>query len=127
MNRKPTQLWNAPRCSAHCKHTKQPCRNPAVRGKKVCRMHGAFAGAPRGERHGNYRHGRRTIAAKETRRRVREMIRDAETKLATVMHEAGLKPPEAIRRHVAVRMVISELLEKAKLEEEGNAEATKGD
>jgi hypothetical protein len=33
---------------------------PAVRGWKVCRMHGARGGAPEGERNGNYKHGARS-------------------------------------------------------------------
>ena len=33
------------------------CRAPAVKGKHVCRMHGARAGAPQGPAHGRYVHG----------------------------------------------------------------------
>jgi hypothetical protein len=51
---------DAPRCKARSKRTGQPCRSPAVRGWKVCRMHGARGGAPEGKRNGNYRHGGRT-------------------------------------------------------------------
>ena len=58
----------APRCDARSKRTGQPCRNPAVKGWNVCRMHGARGGAPRGEAHGNYRHGGRTIEAALFRR-----------------------------------------------------------
>src|SRR6478752_4557502 len=47
----------APRCHAKSKRSGFQRQAPAVRGKKVCRMHGARAGAPKGERHGNYRHG----------------------------------------------------------------------
>jgi hypothetical protein len=36
------------------------CRAPAVRGWKVCRMHGARGGAPEGKRNGNYKHGARS-------------------------------------------------------------------
>jgi hypothetical protein len=32
----------------------------AVKGWKVCRMHGAGGGAPEGKRNGNYKHGVRT-------------------------------------------------------------------
>jgi len=48
---------NAPRCRAHSKRTGLPCRQPAVRGRPVCRMHGARAGGPKGERNGMWRHG----------------------------------------------------------------------
>jgi hypothetical protein len=34
-------------------------RAPAVRDWKMCRMHGARGGAPKGKRNGNYRHGDR--------------------------------------------------------------------
>ena len=47
----------APRCTAHSKRTGLPCRQPAVRGRPVCRMHGARAGGPKGERNGMWRHG----------------------------------------------------------------------
>jgi hypothetical protein len=36
-------------------------RAPAVRDWKMCRMHGARGGAPKGKRNGNYRHGGRTM------------------------------------------------------------------
>jgi hypothetical protein len=38
-------------------------RGPAVRGKRVCRMHGAGGGAPAGKRNGNYRQGTSTKEA----------------------------------------------------------------
>jgi hypothetical protein len=59
------QAHAAPRCTARSKRTGQPCRSPAVRGWKVCRMHGARSGAPEGERNGNYHHGARTKATVE--------------------------------------------------------------
>lgn len=37
---------NAPRCLAKTRKG-TPCQAPRVRGKKRCRMHGAFAGRPR--------------------------------------------------------------------------------
>ena len=53
----------APRCTAMSKRTKERCRAPAVRGWRVCRMHGARGGAPTGERNGRFRHGARTQEA----------------------------------------------------------------
>ena len=50
----------APRCTAKSKRTGKPCHAPAVRGWKVCRMHGARGGAPEGKRNGNCRHGARS-------------------------------------------------------------------
>jgi hypothetical protein len=60
----------APRCTAMSKRTKERCRAPAVRGYRVCRMHGARGGAPAGRRNGNFRHGART---KETMAAVRHV------------------------------------------------------
>ena len=53
----------APRCKAKSKRTGKPCRAPAVRGYRVCRMHGAGGGAPTGKQNGNYRHGASTKEA----------------------------------------------------------------
>lgn len=61
------RLNAAPRCHAKSKRSGFQCQAPAVRGKKVCRMHGARAGAPKGEKNGNYRHGAYTNEAREVR------------------------------------------------------------
>ena len=56
----------APRCSARSKRSGERCKAPAVKGRKVCRMHGARGGAPSGKANGNYRHGactKETLAA----------------------------------------------------------------
>jgi hypothetical protein len=58
MNINPMQA--TPRCTAKSKRTGQRCRAPAVKGWKVCRMHGARGGAPEGEQNGNYKRGART-------------------------------------------------------------------
>ncbi len=64
------------RCGAKTRSGK-PCQSPAVSGKARCRMHGGAhgIGAPRGERNGQYRHGRFTHEAIEERRLVRTLIR----------------------------------------------------
>jgi hypothetical protein len=67
----------APRCTAHSKRSGQPCRAPAVRGHRVCRMHGAGGGAPTGEANGNYRHGRRTQEMTRTLRLCRALAQFA--------------------------------------------------
>lgn len=64
-----------PRCGAHCRTTGQTCRNPAMANGR-CRMHGGMSsGAPRGERHPNFKHGQRTLQAQEERREVRRALR----------------------------------------------------
>ena len=65
----------APRCRARSKRTGQPCRAPAVRGWRVCRMHGARGGAPKEKRNGNYRHGARTKEAIDAVRFVNALVR----------------------------------------------------
>jgi uncharacterized protein YjcR len=41
-------MLQALRCRARSKRSGLRCRAPAVRGFRVCRMHGAGGGAPRG-------------------------------------------------------------------------------
>jgi uncharacterized protein YjcR len=41
-------MHQALRCHARSKRSGLRCQAPAVRGSKVCRMHGAGGGAPRG-------------------------------------------------------------------------------
>jgi hypothetical protein len=66
---------DAPRCKAKSKRTGKPCRAPAVRGCRVCRMHGARGGAPEGKRNGNFRHGGRTKDATDASRYINELAR----------------------------------------------------
>jgi hypothetical protein len=63
------------RCGARTR-SGSPCRAPAVRGKRRCRMHGARAGAPEGNRNA-WKHGARSAEALAWRRRVRELLREA--------------------------------------------------
>jgi hypothetical protein len=65
---------DAPRCKATSKRTGRPCRSPAVRGWKVCRMHGARGGAPEGKRNGNYRHGTRSKEPIELWRLIKSLL-----------------------------------------------------
>ena len=53
--------------------------SPAVRGKKRCRMHGGAlgSGAPKGNRNA-VKHGLYTRAAIEERKRVKDLLRQAQ-------------------------------------------------
>ena len=74
----PMQAANAtPRCTARSKRSGQPCRNPAVRGWTVCRMHGARGGAKPGKDHPNWKHGGRSQEAVAMRKLVNAMVREA--------------------------------------------------
>jgi len=50
----------SPRCTATSKRSGKPCKNAAVRGWKVCRMHGAGGGSKPGKEHPAYVHGLRS-------------------------------------------------------------------
>ena len=67
----------APRCAACSKRTGMRCQAPAVRGHRVCRMHGARGGAPTGKRNGNWRHGAYTNELTEAQRLFRAWARIA--------------------------------------------------
>jgi hypothetical protein len=60
-------------------------RVPAVRGRTVCRCHGARGGAPTGERNGRYRHGGFTKAALAERRAVSKLVREARASIARLV------------------------------------------
>lgn len=67
----------SPRCTAHSKRTGLPCCNPAVRGWKVCRMHGARGGQGPGSLNPAYKHGGRTTENVELRRLVADLARES--------------------------------------------------
>jgi hypothetical protein len=72
----PASLKAAPLCQAKRKHGRGPCGAKAVRGKRVCFMHGgASAGAPRGKRNGRFRHGGDTKEAVALRSQVAKLLR----------------------------------------------------
>jgi hypothetical protein len=72
----------APRCSATSKRTKKPCQAPAVKGRPVCRFHGARAGAPSGRANGSYKHGHFSNEAVQQRRAVARLRREAQALIA---------------------------------------------
>ena len=76
------RLNRAPRCGARTRAGSQ-CRQAAVRGKRRCRMHGARAGAPEGNRNA-LKHGAWSAEALAWRRRVRELLREARELVAKV-------------------------------------------
>ena len=51
-----------------------PCQSPCVRNKKRCRMHGARAGAPKGNTN-NLKHGHYSAASKVSRKLVGAALR----------------------------------------------------
>jgi hypothetical protein len=70
------RLNRAPRCGARTRGG-SPCRSPAVKGKRRCRMHGGRgSGAPEGNRNA-LKHGAWSAEALAWRRRVSELLREA--------------------------------------------------
>ena len=70
-----TALEQHPQCGARSKRTGFPCKAPSMPNGR-CRLHGGKSpGAPSGEKHWNYRHGRRSKAAAQNKREVRELLR----------------------------------------------------
>jgi hypothetical protein len=74
----------SPRCGARTR-SGQPCRSPAVAGKKRCRMHGGAkgSGAPRGNCNA-LKHGAYTKPAFERRARMRDLLRQARELLRAI-------------------------------------------
>lgn len=70
---------NAPRCGARTKQNNSaPCRCPAMRGKKRCRIHGGSKGS--GAQKGNsnaLKHGYTTTTVKAFKQAVRQVIKDS--------------------------------------------------
>ena len=66
----------SPRCGARTR-SGMPCRSPAVKGKKRCRMHGGAkgSGAPRGNKNA-LKHGGYTREALERRAQVRGFLKE---------------------------------------------------
>lgn len=67
----------SPRCAAKSKRSGQPCRAPAVRGWKVCRMHGAGGGARPGPANPNWKHGGRSAETMALRKLANMLRREA--------------------------------------------------
>ena len=57
-----------PRCQAKSKRTKQQCRSPAIRGKRVCRIHGGKSTGPKTEQGRNLCGAARRIHGRESRK-----------------------------------------------------------
>lgn len=77
MNTDAYPMHCAPRCTARSKRSGEPCRNPAVRGWSVCRMHGARGGAKPGCEHPNFIHGERCQDAVSLRALSNALVREA--------------------------------------------------
>ena len=76
MHRQLLPMHQSPRCGARTRRG-SPCRSPAVRGRRRCRMHGGAPGSGAQPGNGNaLKHGRHTSEMLEFRRMVRELVRE---------------------------------------------------
>ncbi len=87
--RNTTAMLTSPRCGAKTRSGK-PCKSPAVRGKKRCRMHGgAFgSGAPRGNKNA-LKQGRFTRELLDQRHRTNELIKALRRTINSVTQQKG--------------------------------------
>jgi uncharacterized protein YjcR len=77
-------MHQASRCHARSKRSGLQCRAPAVRGSlKVCRMHGAAGGAPKGNRNA-LKHGGFTAEMIALRKEIISLARLARETMAVV-------------------------------------------
>ena len=102
------------RCRAQSKRSGLQCRAPAVRGSRVCRMHGAGSGAPIGNRnalkHGAFR--AETLALKReiqtlarmARQTIAEIERDVTKAAARASMSQIIWPPRAVGMARALRL-----------------------
>jgi hypothetical protein len=83
--RRLANLAKAKRCGAKTR-SGRPCRQAAVKGRARCRMHGGArgSGGPRGERNGNFLHGKFTAEKLAERRAIRALIREAGALLKSI-------------------------------------------
>jgi hypothetical protein len=84
MHSDPSPMNRSPRCGAQTRRG-SPCRSPAVKGHRRCRMHGGAHGS--GARPGNrnaLRHGRYSRELIEFRQAMRELLRNSAEKIALV-------------------------------------------
>ena len=83
----PYCISKLPRCQAIAKHSGKRCGQVAMKGKRVCYIHGGKSpGAPKGNKNG-WKHGRRSKAAIEANKGLRALIKEAKQ---TVKDIAGL-------------------------------------
>ena len=81
-NNPPCDLRTLPRCQAIAKSTGQRCRNPAMKGKRVCYLHGGKSTGPRTRagklrtKYANLKHGYYTAEAIARRKEVNRFFRE---------------------------------------------------
>ena len=76
-----THYRDLPKCQATAKHSGQRCKNIAMKGKRVCYLHGGKSTGPKTERgklyskYARLRHGDYSARVKENRRKLMALSR----------------------------------------------------
>jgi len=79
----PCDLRALPRCQAKAKSTGKRCGNPAMKGKRVCYIHGGRSTGPKTKeglersKRANWKHGNYSEQATTRRKYVNELIRQS--------------------------------------------------
>jgi len=75
---------NIPRCGAKTRSGKS-CKNPCVKGKKRCRMHGGAvgSGAPKGNKNA-WKHGNRSAVAILQHKEISQLLRDLKKQIEAI-------------------------------------------
>jgi len=85
-NNPPCDLWSLPRCQAKAKSTGRRCGNIAIKGKRVCYIHGGrSSGPPKGNTNA-LKHGRYSEKTKKEKREMAATIEEMETLLKKINH-----------------------------------------
>lgn len=86
----PCDLRSLPRCAAQAKSSGKQCGNPAMRGKRVCWIHGGRSTGPRTiegalrSQTANLKHGNYAQATIEWRKHFNSLIRDYKKLLSEI-------------------------------------------
>jgi hypothetical protein len=93
-NNQPCAIRTLPKCQARSKSTGARCGNLAVKGKRVCWLHGGRSpGAPPGNSHAR-KHGGYTAKAVASRKYVRQLINKMRDTMAAIDRADQNKPNE---------------------------------
>jgi uncharacterized protein YjcR len=76
-------MHQALRCRATSKRSGLQCRSPAVRGRSVCRMHGAGGGALKGNRNA-LKHGECSAETRALKKEIHALARMARETMAAI-------------------------------------------
>lgn len=87
----PCDLQSLPRCQATAKSTGKRCGNPAMKGKRVCYLHGGRSpGAPKGNRNA-WKTGAYSKEVRDSTKRLREFMGDCEKLLHCIEKASAAK------------------------------------